>query len=175
VKIAVGSTNPVKINAARLAFKKIWPRKKWEVVGVKVASGVSGQPMSDLESIKGATQRAKSALKEGKADYGVGLEGGLQQLGKSWFSCGWAVVVGKKGRIGFASTVRIELPSRIMKLIKSGKELGEADDLLFKRKNSKQDQGFFGLATNGLITRTQGYRDGLIMALTRFLHPELWE
>ena len=53
MKIAVGSENPVKINAVKHAFKLVWPKKKWEVIGVKVTSGVSDQPMSDVESIKG--------------------------------------------------------------------------------------------------------------------------
>lgn len=175
MKIAVGSENPVKIKAARDAFKTLWPDKKWEVEGVSVPSGVSDQPMSDEESIKGAINRAKIALKKLNADFGVGLEGGLQRIGKRWFDCGWAVVVSKKGRIGVASTVRIETPAKLMKLIKKGKELGEANDLYFKKENSKQGQGHFGLMTNGVITRTRGYRDGLIMALTRYLHPQLWE
>lgn len=63
----------------------------------------------------------------------------------------------------------------MIKLIREGKELGEANDLYFKKKNSNQGQGHFGLMTNGAITRAHGYCDGLVMALTRFLHPELWE
>lgn len=175
VKIAVGSTNPVKIKATKDAFRTLWPNKKWKVECVKVPSGISDQPMSDEESIKGATTRAKKALKALKADFGVGLEGGLQKIGSKWFDCGWAVVVSKDGKVGIASTVRIETPTKLMKLIKKGIELGVANDLYFKKENSKQGQGHFGLMTNGTITRAQGYRDGLIMALTRFLHPELWE
>ncbi|OGM28105.1 hypothetical protein A2962_02910 [Candidatus Woesebacteria bacterium RIFCSPLOWO2_01_FULL_39_61] len=175
MKIAVGSTNPVKIQAAKEAFKILWPKKKWIVEGIKVPSGVSDQPMSDAESIKGATGRAKKALKALKADFGVGLEGGLQKIGSKWFDCGWMVAIDKDGKLGIGSTVRIETPAKLIRLIKQGKELGEANDLYFKKENSKQGQGHFGLMTNGAITRAQGYRDGLIMALTRFLHPELWE
>ena len=175
MKVAVGSTNPVKIKATKDAFSKIWPEKKWKVLGIKVPSGISEQPMSDIESIKGATQRATTALKRLSADFGVGLEGGLQRIGNKWFDCGWAVVVNKKGAMGIASTVRIETPLKLIKLVKAGRELGEANDLYFKAENSKQGQGHFGLMTNGAITRTQGYRDGLVMALTRFLHPEFWE
>ena len=175
MKIAVGSTNPVKIQATKDAFKTLWSKKKWVTEGISVHSGVSDQPMSDKESIKGATSRAKKALKALNADFGVGFEGGLQKIGECWFDCGWAVVVNKNGKKGIASTVRIETPVKLVKLIHQGKELGEANDLYFKKENSKQEQGHFGLMTNGAITRTQGYRDGLIMALTRFLHPDLWE
>lgn len=55
MKVAVGSENPVKIQAVAEAFEKVWPKKKFEVIGTKVPSGVSDQPMSDEES-KGCYQ-----------------------------------------------------------------------------------------------------------------------
>ena len=175
MKIAVGSTNPVKIKATEDAFRTLWPKKKWIVEGIKVPSGISDQPMSDEESIKGATTRAKKALKALKADYGVGLEGGLQQIRKHWFDSGWAVVVSKDGKIGVGCSAKIESPAKFMQLVKRGIELGEVDDIIFKKKNSKQDIGYFGLMTNGSVTRADAYHHGLIVALSRFLHPELWE
>ena len=54
MKVAVCSTNPVKIEATRQAFAKVWPKEKWEIISVEVESGVSNQPMSDKESIKQA-------------------------------------------------------------------------------------------------------------------------
>ena len=43
----------------------------WDFKGIKVTSGVSGQSMSDEESIKGAGNRVKRALKKSNADYAV--------------------------------------------------------------------------------------------------------
>lgn len=172
--MAVGSKNPVKIEAVRLAFEQIWPKKKWRVIGIKVNHGITDQPMSDRESIQGAKNRSRRALKKLGADFGVGLEGGLQKIGKLWFDCGWAVVVDKQGKIGIGSTARMIVPARIIKLVKQGKELGEALDKIFNRTNVKQAEGHFGLMTNKVITRTQGYRDGVIMALARFIQPQLF-
>lgn len=174
MKVAVGSNNPVKKNATKLAFETIWPEESWEIIGVEVKSGISNQPMSDEEAIKGATNRAKKALKKVDADFGVGLEGGLNQIGQHWFDCGWAVVVNKSGNLGIGSSCRIKTPSSMIKLIKKGYELGTANDKIFGRTNSKQSEGHFGLMTKNAITRTSGYRDGLIMALTRFIHPEIF-
>lgn len=143
-------------------------------MGIKVNHGITDQPMSDKESIKGAKNRAKRALKKLEADFGVGLEGGLQKIGRLWFDCGWAVVVDKQGKIGIGSTARMIVPARIIKLVKQDKELGEALDIIFNRSNSKQAEGHFGLMTNKVITRTQGYRDGVIMALARFIQPQLF-
>ena len=131
--------------------------------------------MSDAESIRGATNRARRALGAESADFGVGFEGGIQKIGSKWFDCGWAVVASKKEELGIASTVRIEIPKKLMKHILAGKELGEVNDLFSKNKNSKQKDGYFGFMTNRSITRTHGYKDGLIIALSRFLHSELWK
>lgn len=174
MKVAVGSTNPVKIEAVKLAFKKIWPNKKWEVIGLEIQSGVSSQPKSDQESIKGATNRAKGALKKTKADFGVGIEGGNQKIGSKWFTSGWAIVIDKYGNVGCGSSFRMQMAQKVIELIREGKELGQASDILFKTKNSKQKTGYFGLMTKGTVTRTKAYTDGIISALARFIHPDLY-
>lgn len=175
MKIAVGSINPAKLEAVKQAFKAVWFDKSWEVVGVEVKSGVSNQPMSDQESIKGARRRARKALKLTKADFGVGIEGGLEKVGKNWFDSGWVVVVSRKGQEGVASSIRMHTPPKMMKLVKKGKELGEVDDLVFKKQNSKQAEGHFGLMTKGVVSRTAGYKDGVVAALARFIHPKLFD
>lgn len=176
MKIAVGSTNPAKINAVKLAFASVWPREVLEIIGVDVASGVSNQPMSDKESIRGATNRAKRALKKSLADFGVGLEGGLHKIDKNWFDKGWMVVIDKKGQMGIGSSINMLTPPEMMRMIQEEKlELGEVNDLIFKRKNSKHAEGHFGLMTKNLITRTDAYKAALISALVRFIHPEFYE
>lgn len=175
MNVAVGSTNPVKIGAVKEAFQAAFPNEKIEIIGYMVKSRVSDQPMSDDESINGATNRANEALKMGKADFGVGLEGGIQKIGEKWFDCGWVVIVNKEGKMGIASSVRIETPMKMMNLIHQGKELGDVVDILSGQTNTKQAGGHFGFMTNGIINRKEGYMHGAVMALSRFLHSELWE
>jgi inosine/xanthosine triphosphatase len=175
MKIAVGSKNPVKINAVKLAFEKVWPDETWEVVGEEVGSDVSDQPMSIGESITGAKNRARKVMKKIPADYSVGLEGGIFQEGELFFDGAWIVVRDTKGREGIGATVQDLLSEKMMKLIREGKELGDVDDILFNLSNSKQGDGHFGLMTRNLISRTDGYRDGVIIALSRFMHPQLFE
>ncbi len=174
MKIVVGSTNPVKIEATKIAFEKVWPGQTWLVEGWSVASSVSDQPMSDAETIEGATNRAKAAIKLTRADYGVGIEGGIQQIGDHWFDCGWVVVIDQKGTIGIGSSARVLTPPKMMEKIMAGKELGQVIDDFFETSNAKQSIGHFGLMTNHAITRTSGYVDGVVMALVRFLHPHLF-
>lgn len=181
MKIVVGSTNPTKINAAKIAYEKAFPNESIEVVGVKVSSGIPDQPQGYVQTITGAVNRAKRALEQTPdADFGVGEEGGMQEMdlgnGKNqWFETGWCVIVNKKGEIGIGSSIHMEVPEKLMKHIHAGKELGDATDIAFATIESGKKAGFFGLMTNGAIDRTKAYADGILSALTRFLHPDLHE
>jgi inosine/xanthosine triphosphatase len=174
IKVVVGSTNPVKVEAVRAAFEMVWPEQAWEVVGVPAASHVSDQPMSDEECIIGARNRAKQALIHLDAAYAVGLEGGLQQTAGQWFNGGWIIVIDSAGREGIGSTIKTIMSARMMELIEQGMELGVVDDLLFQQQNSKQADGHFGLLTRNLITRKKAYVDGVVTALIRFMQPDLF-
>ncbi len=174
MKVAVGSTNPIKIEAVRQAFTTVWPDESWEIEGINVESGVSQQPMSDEESIDGARNRAQRAQKALQAEWGVGLEGGMQKINEYWFTCGWMVVIDQDGKEGIGSTVNMVVPPKVMELIDQGIELGVANDMVFQQMNSKHAEGHFGLMTNNRITRMSGYQEGLIAALVRFIRPEVF-
>jgi inosine/xanthosine triphosphatase len=171
--VAVGSRNPVKIESVRLAFAALWPSDHWVVEGCSVASSVPDQPMSDDEARQGARVRAVHSLRALGAEYGVGLEGGLQQVEDRWFNCAWVSVVDKDGREGLGTTLRMVVPPALMKIVLSGRELGEACDVVFQRTNTKQVNGHFGLMTGNAIHRTGALRDAVVAALAIFRHPEL--
>jgi len=53
-------------------------------------------------------------------------------------------------------------------------ELGEADDRVFERSNSKQTNGAIGLLTGNVIDRTTLYAPAVVFALIPFKNPELY-
>ena len=174
MKVVIGSKNPVKIKFVQLAFEQVFPNEKWEFVGTNVLSGVADQPMSDDECILGAKNRAKNAIKEADADYGVGLEGGMQKHGDSYFSVGWAAVVDKNNNEGLGAGVKTMILPAIIKMVEEGMELGQADDIFFKKIGSKQGDGYVGIMTNNAITRTEGFKHGVICALARFIKSDMF-
>lgn len=174
MKIAVGSTNPTKINAVKIAFGKVFPEETIEVVSMKVDSGIPDQPKGHLQTIQGAKNRAKAVLSESDADYGVGEEGGMQELDGQWFETGWCVVINRQGQTGIGSSIHMEVPNKLMRHIHKGQELGVATDIEFATIDAGKNAGFFGLMTNGHIDRTNAYVDAVITALSRFLHPQLF-
>lgn len=174
--VSVGSKNPVKIQAVESAFESFWPELDLKVVGHDVASGVSNQPMSDEESRKGATNRAKAALAaEEQAAYGVGLEGGLQDIDGRWTDTQWVVIVNRAGKTGVGQSVRVQVPDKMMKLIHDGMELGDVIDQVFQQTNMKQAGGYMNEVTRGLINRQQQGFGAVVTALAPFAYPDLFE
>lgn len=174
--IVVASENPVKISAALDGFKRMFPDEEFTVEGVSVASGVPDQPMGDEETLLGAVNRADNAksMKPG-ADYYIGLEGGLEERGDEMAAFAWMVVVSADGTVGKGRTSVFFLPPQITALIKEGKELAEADDIVFNRVNSKHQNGAVGILTHDTITRTSYYAEAVVLALIPFKNPELYD
>ncbi len=174
MNIVVASTNPVKIQAARAGFARLFPGQVSAAEGVAVESGVSAQPMSDAETLQGALNRARQAQRaRPQADYWVGIEGGCELLGGELAVFAW-VVVCAPDRVGRGRTGLFFLPEAVARLVRGGMELGAADDLVFNRSNSKQQNGAIGLLTGDVIDRLAYYEHAVIMALVPFKNAALY-
>lgn len=174
-RVVVASENPVKIDTSGIGFTKMFPKELFEFTGMSVESGVSDQPMSDEETLKGAVNRAENASRiNPDADYWVGIEGGLEEVRDEMETFAWIVIKGKNGKIGKGKTGSFFLPQKVTKLVKQGKELGEADDIVFGMKNSKQANGAVGILTKDVLTRTSFYEPAVILALIPFKNEELY-
>lgn len=73
-----------------------------------------------------------------------------------------------------AKTGTFLLPSSLAALIEDGMELGDADDKVFGRVNSKQGSGTVGVLTDGLIDRARYYEHALILALVPWMRPDVY-
>jgi len=170
-KVIVASLNPAKINAVKQAFEKVFTDEEYEFVGVSVPSGVPDQPMTDIETKQGAVNRVANAqMSIQDAAFWVGLEGGIEVIEDVMMAFAWMVVKHKNGQKGFSRTATFNLPPEIKKLVMSGMELGHADDIVFKKENSKQSNGAVGLLTNNILTRDSYYEHALILALIPFVN-----
>lgn len=174
MKIVIASKNPVKIRAALGAFQKMFPSEVFEIEGVSVVSGVQEQPQDDKETFEGAWNRADNASKIEDADFWVGIEGGIEQKNSEMEAFAWAVVKAQNGTFGKGKTGTFFLPPKIVELIKQGKELGEADNIVFGRENSKQENGAVGILTDDVIDRTKYYTEAVILALIPFKNTTLY-
>jgi len=173
IKIVVASKNPVKLDAVKEGLSVFIP-EEFELMGISVESGVSDQPMSDAETMQGAEIRIKNAqVQFPGCDFYIGIEGGVEETVSGMMAFAW-IVISNNNKIGQARTASFFLPHEVARLVHQGMELGDADDRVFAKSNSKQQNGAVGLLTNDAITRKSLYMPAVQMAFIPFLNPELY-
>lgn len=172
--IVVASHNPVKVAAALQGFQKMFPDTCFKAVPVSVASGVADQPMTDAETLAGARNRVRNAtVQHPDADFWIGIEGGVEPHDGELTSFAWIVV--RSGEMeGKARSGVFFLPPAVAQLVAQGMELGDADDVVFKKQNSKQETGAIGLLTHNVVDRRQLYEQAVVLALVRFWNEALY-
>jgi inosine/xanthosine triphosphatase len=162
--VAIGSENPVKVNAV----ERVVPDA--ETTAVAVDSGVPEQPWGREETVRGARNRANAARSATDADYGVGIEGGVAEReapGGLWLAMWAAVTDGERTQFGAGPSIR--LPDTVAERLRDGEELGPVlDDELGREELGKQE-GAIGVYTAGRVGRTGALVDAVAGAFGPFL------
>lgn len=173
--VAVGSQNPVKVAAAKEAFEAIFATQT-DVWGEKVVVAVPEQPLDEATTLTGARARAEQvSLQCPSAQYWVGMEGGLSHANGMWMECGWIVVWSRGKGEGVGATGKIMIPDHAVKSMSAGETLNDVVERHWGIAGVGAAQGYYGIATNGALNRQSAYRDGCIMALARFIHPDFFK
>ena len=170
MKIVVGSKNTVKIEAVREALALYDVFTDAEVVGINAASGVSEQPKSLEETIRGAKNRAEASYASSpNVAYGFGIESGLMDVpytktGAMDFTC-CAIYDGDEFHLGLSPA--IEAPREIMEYVKQGMTFNDA---FFKagltdNPSVGNAEGMLGILTGGRVTRKDYTKQAIIMVM----------
>lgn len=168
MKIVVGSKNQTKIDAIKEGVLLYDDLKGAEVLGIDILSGVSEQPMTLAETMRGSHNRAKRSYKN--CDLSVGIESGLMKTPRT--DSGYvdvsivSIYDGKRFYSGFSPC--IQLPKRVVDLaINEGIGLSPACKKagITDKDNIGKQEGFVGLLTGGRINRKEYTKYGFIMAM----------
>ena len=175
MKICVGSTNQVKIEAVREALSEYGLDA--EIISVKASSDVSEQPKSLDETIKGAMNRAKNAFSN--CTYSIGLESGLVPIPhtKTGYMdiCACAIYDGKEFHLGMSSA--FEYPREMTRLV--FEENLDIDQAAFKTGLTKNPdvgskEGVIGILTKGRLLRKDYTKQAVVTALIHLENPHLF-
>ncbi len=154
-------------------MRRLFPRA--QIVSLKVPSGLPNQPIGDAETRRGAVNRAHAARLAARADWGIGLEGGVIENEFGMMTCAWCAIEDRSGRVGVGGSSNMLLPEEVVKRIRAGVELGEAMDEFAKITNVKQKMGAIGVMTKGLSDRQRAYEFILKMAVVKFLWKDKYK
>lgn len=174
LNLIVGSTNPVKVQAAKDAFELMFPDAEVLARGIKSPSGVPDQPMTSKQTRDGAVNRVVYCRSQAPAHYYLAMEGGVDLFedGPATFAY---VVVATQDNMSVGRSANLPLPASVFDALQQGEELGHVMDRLFNTTNIKQAGGAIGLLTNGRATRGSIYTQAIMLAMAPLLHPELYE
>jgi inosine/xanthosine triphosphatase len=178
--IAIGSLNPVKVQAVEETLKEYPGLAHATCVSVSAASEVSDQPMSLEEIIQGAKNRARNAFKEtAGCHYAIGLESGLfaapgTQTGylESSICC---IYNGRQDFIGMSCG--FEIPEQILSYVLEKKmDLGQACHASGATQNTKlgSAEGLIGILSKNRITRKDYTKQSIMTALMQIEQAEIY-
>ncbi len=168
-RVAVGSTNPAKIEAVRRAFEELHPGAHHIVTAE--TDGGTAQPWSEAATRTGASRRARAALEATRADWGIGLEGGLAEDDLGLLVTSWIAAARPEGGLGLARTAAFYLPEAIAADVRAGHELAEAWRRTQGIEGVGRAGGTVGQLTGGHVDRARLYSEAVVVAASRACHP----
>ena len=174
--MAVGSKNPVKIEAIKTCFNNFFDDVSIEAVEAEMKP----QPIGLEETIRGAIKRGTEALRKTGADLGVGIEAGLIKLGHTitgYINQHICAIIDKQGHITIGLSMGFEFPPEVVEKILSGeaKEAEEAMEEISGIKEIGSKTGAIGYLTKEKITRKDLCIQAIISALIPRINPQLYQ
>lgn len=161
--IVCASTNPAKLEPVKLVFATLQPTL--EVIGLSLPSGVPDQPVGWTQTTLGARNRARAAVAQQDATYGVGLEGGFLENEDGAWLVSVAAVAHSSGLEGLACGGWLQLPPQVAARVRAGEELSHVMDDLSAERVTQSVGGAIGVLTQGRYTRAQMWAGALELAL----------
>nr|WP_264193933.1 inosine/xanthosine triphosphatase [Marinomonas algarum] len=178
IHIQVGSTNPIKVAAAKEAFTLMFPDIIIDCHGINAPSNVSDQPMTESETRQGAQNRARYCASHDikkQMDYYVAMEGGVDQFEEGAATFAYVSILSADHNLLAGRSANLPLPAKIFQRLQHGEELGSIIDEVFQTDNVKQKGGAIGMLTNQLATRQSIYVQALLLAMAPVFHPKLYQ
>lgn len=177
MKINIASTNLTKIAALRETLEGYEMFRGAEITARKTDSGVSDQPKSLEETVRGAINRAKRAFHN--CTYSFGIESGLMAVPHTKTGhmdmavC--AIYDGEQIHLGMSSA--FECPIEVIRLVfQEGLDLNQASQRIGLTADPKigDTQGLVGLVSQGHIMRKDYTTQAIKTALIHLQNPTLY-
>ncbi|MCE4627834.1 MAG: DUF84 family protein [Desulfurococcales archaeon] len=167
-RAAIATRNRGKYWAAVRALERLCGISRDNVAIVEPPNGLPAQPIGGLEVFRGALLRAARAFEAvAPSGLGIGVEAGPVEFytGTGYIETQVAVVVGPGRRYSVGTSSSFELPALLLDKMKKGIELGKLIESRRHVRNLRESIGYIGVATSGLVTRTDLTLHAIAMAL----------
>jgi inosine/xanthosine triphosphatase len=173
IKVAVCSTNRVKLDAVRNIFTQAFGLV--EIVSVDPDGETEKQPMEE-RTVQGAIKRARIALERSGADFGVGIEAGLflNRFLDKHLDVQYCAVLDSSGRMTVGHGPGFEYPPSVVDAVLKGRSVGETMSSITGIEDIGRRSGSIGYLSDGMIDRTSLTEVAVLMALIPRIRRELY-
>jgi len=174
IRVAVGSTNKVKVDAVRNIFTQAFGLV--EVVSVEPGLGIPSQPLEE-RTIQGSIQRARSAMEKMKTDYAVGIEAGLfyNKVLRRHLDIQYCAIIDSSGKMTVGHGPGFEYPPEVVRSVLEGGTVGDTMSKITEIEKIGHKMGSVGYLSDGMIDRTALTEIAVLMALIPRIRKELYE
>lgn len=177
-RVAVGSMNPVKIQAVKIVLEHYLDHEI-DIVGMDAPSRVSDMPLNEDEILNWSYNRAQRCMTEWEFDLAIGLEWWVDYMydvieqPRCYLT--WCVtILDREMYVNTGWGIKFVLPPSLADALADGWELGTYMDLLAKSTNTKQKGWAMWYFTQGYIPRDVSFSHAMIAALVPWLHSDLY-
>ena len=173
IRVAVATGNQTKVRAVKNVFTQVFGY----VEMVEVPTGNAGtQPVGD-GTIQGSIDRAKAAIDDSDADFGVGIEAGLFRVPKldKHFDVQYCAIIDSEGNMTVGHGPGFEYPPSVTRSALNGVPVGEVMSKLTGIERIGHRNGSIGYLSNGVIDRISLTELAVLMALIPRIRPELYK
>ncbi|MBS7248746.1 MAG: inosine/xanthosine triphosphatase [Candidatus Jordarchaeales archaeon] len=174
--VAVGSENPVKVDAVKRVMHKLMGSIK--VIPVKVDPGIPKQPIGIEQTLEGAINRAKNALNQTNANLGVGIEAGLISVPSTktgYMDFQYCAIIDREGWLTVGCGPGFEYPPQVItRVLEEKLEVGEAMSRMTGIENLGRKQGAIGYLTHGIMNRRRLTEISVLMAMIPRINRQLY-
>lgn len=167
LRVGVGSTNPVKINAVRAVIGLFYDRlelREYEVDG-------PAQPFGD-ETVRWARERARAALQDN--DIGVGIEAGVFERDDGLYDVQYCAILDRGGVMSIGHGSGFRYPPLVAEKVRHGATVGEAFSICFGEEDIGTREGAIGFLTKGRLNREELTRQSVMAAMVPRIRRDLY-
>lgn len=171
VKVTVGTENPSKLEGARTACERLFPRCGFSLSAAKSPSGISEQPIGWKETMRGARNRAKGAFDSiADCDYGIGFESGLLLFAGKRFDIVFCAIYDGE-TYSFGNSMGFHVPNSIfLKIKKEKKSMGDIISTMAGIPHIGSKKGAIHFLSNGLLERKEMNGQAMLCAFIPRMH-----
>ena len=165
MKIILGSKNPSKANAIKLAMESIG-YNDIKITPIDVPSQVSSKPINE-DTLIGAQNRNKNLYKYCQEN---NIDGGYEQVNNIYFIVTYASIIDNKNNKFIGKSQGLQISKAMFDWVSNGNSLNKVIELIIENSENKKSNGISGYLTNGFYKRDIFDSSAIISALQSYIN-----